>query len=643
MFMKFSCAAALLFAALLAPGPAGAQNVGLDREEIRNYDVRIEVERDGGVVVTEDIEVVALGYEIRRGIYRDIPVTGRGLAGFGGATFELLEASRDGGQEPYRIERSGNSLRIYLGDADVFLKPGIYRYRIAYRMSDQVRRFDGFDEIYWNATGNYWTFPIENVHVVVVPPPGAPVTQLAVYTGYFGQQGDDAEIGETRNGEPSFRTTRPLSAGEGVTVAVGWPPGHLDPETGMQRLNHWMERWGAYAAAAFALGTVLIYYMIAWHFVGRDPRSGTIVPVYNPQIPPSAMRFIERMGFDNTCFAAAIVDLAVRGHLKISADKSSQKLIALDGDDAKPVSEGEGKLFDKLFARNEEVTIARASSSRLNEAASALKAHFDRTFNSKYFHRNRLWFALGVVITVIGWVLSAVLSARQAETIFLALFPAIFSVVMGSTVYRAFVSLMESRRSGNVGAMIAGLVQAIFLSVMVMFMGVMYYTVGVEIGVVPFLALVGVGLLNVVFWHLLKAPTAIGRAALDEIEGTRLYLTVAEEDRLKFHNPPDRTPEHFHELLPYAIALDVETAWTDQFRSEIESARAKGDGNPYLQPSWYSSRGGRGFTNIGQLRSVGASLGGAFASATAPRSSGSGSSGGGSSGGGGGGGGGGGW
>ena len=70
MFMRFSCAAALLFAALLPPGQAGAQNVELNREEIRNYDVRIEVERDGGVVVTEDIEVVALGYP--RGVQRQL-------------------------------------------------------------------------------------------------------------------------------------------------------------------------------------------------------------------------------------------------------------------------------------------------------------------------------------------------------------------------------------------------------------------------------------------------------------------------------------------------------------------------------------------------------------------------------------------
>ena len=62
-----------------------------------------------------------------------------------------------------------------------------------------------------------------------------------------------------------------------------------------------------------------------------------------------------------------------------------------------------------------------------------------------------------------------------------------------------------------------------------------------------FMAIVAV---NIVFYHLLKAPTLAGRRLMDDIEGLNLYLGVAEKDRLNLLNPPDRTPAHFEALLP---------------------------------------------------------------------------------------------
>ncbi|MEJ8572405.1 DUF2207 domain-containing protein [Microbaculum marinum] len=646
--MRILVSALLVLAAALLPtalaSPAHAQDT-LTREVIRTYDVRIAVQQDGAVLVTEDIEVVALGREIRRGIYRDIPVGGVGLLGIGRPSFDLVQTLRDGRPEPSRIERSGGAVRIYLGDAGVFLEPGVYRYRIVYRMGDQVRRFDGVDEVYWNVTGNNWAFPIEQATAVVVPPPGAPVSQLAAYTGYRGEQGEDVVIGEARNGDPQFRTTRTLASGEGLTVAVGWPPGYVDPESGSQRLARWIERWGALAAAALTLGIVLIYYLVVWFLIGRDPPRGTIIPVYHPEMPPAAMRSVERMGFDYTCVAAAIISLAVKGHLKIREASKKQTLVALpDADARQPMSDGEAVLYDELFDTGEEIVIQRTSRSRLTAASNALRNHLRRTYDRIYFKRNFGWFVLGVVVTIFGWFASALISVRHVELLFLAIFPTVFAVVLGTVFVKAWRSVRDYRRSSSIVALVASIIQVGVIGFMVLSLGGFFIGIGTQMGLVPFLTLIVIALLNVVFWNLLKVRTAIGRKAMDEIEGTRLYLTVAEEDRLRFENPPDKTPEHFHEMLPYAIALDVETEWTDQFAAEIAAAHAAQGSDPYLKPSWYSGSRGSGFRDAGALRSVGASLGSAYGAATVTQSSGSsGSSGGGSSGGGGGGGGGGGW
>jgi len=128
---------------------------------------------------------------------------------------------------------------------------------------------------------------------------------------------------------------------------------------------------------------------------------------------------------------------------------------------------------------------------------------------------------------------------------------------------------------------------------------------------------------------------------MDELEGFRMYLSVAEADRLNLLNPPERTPELFERFLPYALALDVEQAWSESFADVLARAR-DAEGNPY-RPVWWVGGAYHAFHPEAFASSLGDSLATTIASsATAPGSS-SGFGGGGSSGGGGGGGGGGGW
>ena len=87
------------------------------------------------------------------------------------------------------------------------------------------------------------------------------------------------------------------------------------------------------------------------------------------------------------------------------------------------------------------------------------------------------------------------------------------------------------------------------------------------------------GFLNALFYHLLKAPTLSGRKIMDQIEGFKLYLSVAEKDRLNLLNPPEKTPALFEKYLPYALALDVENAWSEQFAEVL--ARAGTESQPY--------------------------------------------------------------
>jgi hypothetical protein len=156
-----------------------------------------------------------------------------------------------------------------------------------------------------------------------------------------------------------------------------------------------------------------------------------------------------------------------------------------------------------------------------------------------------------------------------------------------------------------------------------------------------FAAMAAILALDIVFYQLLKAPTPLGRKVMDRIEGFRLFLTVAEEERLALLHPPERTPELFERFLPHAMALDVEQEWGDQFEDVLAAAGA--GPSKRWSPTWYSGGGWRGLDVSGFSSGLGRGFSGAIASSSSAPGSSSGSSGGGSSGGGGGGGGGGGW
>jgi uncharacterized membrane protein len=137
--------------------------------------------------------------------------------------------------------------------------------------------------------------------------------------------------------------------------------------------------------------------------------------------------------------------------------------------------------------------------------------------------------------------------------------------------------------------------------------------------------------LGIISWRVAgmhSEPTATGAAAWAKVEGFKLFLNVAEKDRLAFHNPPERTPELFSKLLPYAVALKVEKAWARQFAG-IDVAPAVA--------GWYAGAALSNFSADSFTSDFSSNFGGAVSSNFA------GSSGTGGAGGGGGGGGGGGW
>ncbi len=628
----------LLVLLLLAPGPL------LAAERIISFHADIDVHADAAVDVTETITVRAEGRNIKRGIYRDLPTTyedtfGRRVR----VAYTHIGVLRDGNPEPFHQQGVSNGIRIYIGEKSRLLATGEYTYTLSYRTERQLGFFDAHDELYWNVTGNGWSFPIDEASASVRLPGTVPGTEvrLEAYTGRAGDKGQDFEAHLDFDSAAQFRTTRTLAGGEGLTIVVSWPKGHVLEPGGRQRMDWFLADNGGLVAGVAGLVILLLYYWLTWSRVGRDPQAGIVFPHYEPPkgYSPASMRYVQCMEYDNRVFSVALINLAVNGHLLIHDDDGDYVIEKVAGAGGK-LAAGESALLKRLFAGGNRLELKKTNHARIKSAIGAHSISLEADYEKRYFKTNAGYSILGVLIsvaTLAATVLASPSIAEMATAAFMLVWLSgwTFGVfTLSRAVVRAWTNL-----NGVVG--FAG---AVFITLFALpffggeIMGLIFLAKAAGVAVV--VILIAVIFVNWFSYELMKAPTRLGRKLLDKIEGFREYLVVAEKDELQFKHPPQKTPQLFERYLPYAMALDVEDVWGDKFSEVI--ARAQRDGS-YRQPHWYHGRS-FGHHSVGSFASsLGSSLSSTVSSSsTAPGSS-SGSGGGGSSGGGGGGGGGGGW
>ncbi len=629
----------LMLTGLLSALPATAQ------EKILNFESRLEIMVDGSMEVTETILVRAQGQRIKRGIYRDFPTRYKDKLGHKYIVdFDVLAVLKNDEPEPYHLESQSNGERVYIGSKDVILQHGIYKYTLKYRTNRQLGFFEDHDELYWNVTGNGWEFAMDRVSAEVVLPGHVSSDQLSTeaYTGY---QGDTARFyrARTHEGHAHFVTTQRLLPRQGLTIVVAWPKGIVREPSREEKIGYFFRDNLSLIVGLGGLGFVFLYYFLMWWAVGKDPEAGTIIPRYNPPkgLSPAAVRYIRRMGYDNRCFAVTVINLAVKRMLSITQTKSVYTLNKQD-DDNEFLFKEENKLYSMLPAA---IELKNKNHAKLRAAQRAVKKILALQSEKIHFIKNTKYMVFGVIGSFIVAIVMGITESIEATMamVFIMMWMGFWSVMVFSVGVNAWRQwkLLFSGTDSLITVMSALMLTIVFIPVLGgEVAGLVILGVATSVGVAIILVLLA--LTNYLFYRWLKAPTHAGRKLLDEIEGFRMFLSVTEQERLEFLHPPNKTPELFEKYLPYALALDVEQLWAEQFSEVLAQA---GQGGEAYQPVWY-----QGSFRSGNYGSMASSMASGFTSAiasasTAPGSSsgGSSSSGGGSSGGGGGGGGGGGW
>jgi len=627
-----------------------AQSLAGADERIIGFHSDITVHEDGWLTVTETIRVRAEGDRIKRGIYRDFPVLHRGRGWTAvRVPFDVSAVKRDGKGEAHHFESKGKYRRVYLGRSGVVLKPGIHTYTLSYRTARQVGFFDDHDELYWNVTGNEWDFAIDRASARITVPAGVPrsAIKLEAYTGPKGAKAGQYSASLDASGSAVFETTSPLGKHEGLTVVVSFPKGFVAEPTAWEKLEAFLGANSLVGVGALGLLAVLLYFAVAWYHIGRDPDKGVIIPLFEPpeDLSAAGMRYVLEMGFDQKCLTAAILNMAVKGYWTIEEADGDYALVRTEGADDAKLAREERKVARKLLGHGDAVDLDNANHTRFTNATTGLKQVLADEFEGRYFLSNLKWFVPGVILGVLTLVgVGAVSFLQQGQPVvgFLSIWLSIWSLGVWFLVRQVIKAWQAVRRGtgGRLGKTGAAVFITVFavpfcIAEVVVFSILVYMT---SIWLMPIL--LAIGILIVRFHHLLKRPTVEGRKVMDLIEGFRMYLATAEQDRLSAVHVPERTPAVFEACLPYAIALDVENEWAEQFADVLADAGVDEQG---YRPLWYHGAGFAALGAAGFASAVGGTLTSALSSASAAPGSSSGMGGGGSSGGGGGGGGGGGW
>jgi uncharacterized membrane protein YgcG len=345
------------------------------------------------------------------------------------------------------------------------------------------------------------------------------------------------------------------------------------------------------------------------------------------------------MSFDNGCFTAAIINLGVKGHLQIVEDDDYGTTLKKRSG-GKPLAPEEQTLMTRLFGTDNSVLLDNVNHVIIGGAKEGLDESLSKTYLGKLFANNFGWSGVGLLlgVLVVAAVFLALASGNQYALLWVAAITsgiAVIPMMIGAGL--TFVGWQRADRGK--GRLIGGVVLTTLVVAGAMI--AMWLSHPGMANLVLTGALLAVGAIAAIGFPLLQAPSRSGRKIMDQIEGFREYLAVAEEDRLNFVNPPEKTPELFERFLPYAVALDCQNAWGAKFAGVLAAAGAAA-----AATGWYV--GSRDWSNdpASFADHLGSDLSQTISSSsTAPGSSdgGGGSGGGGSSGGGGGGGGGGGW
>ena len=514
---------------------------------------------------------------------------------------------------------------------------------ILYKVHGAIGFYKDHDEFYWNLFTNY-DVPVKETTATVIIPQNVSNLLDYKYDLYVNDNRPDLQLKKYILPEEKDRihySISEVSPKISATILASWPKGFVS------HASYWKDyfnlHWGT--VIGFSLMFLsLIVALLYWYFKEKYPmKNMTIVPQYEPpeHLPPAMAEIVITENTTKRSWPATIVDLAVRGYIKIEEEdkttferffnKRSISFIAaiiVFGIVYSPGNSLGSKAFFLLFMPVSSVLIFFLYKdymfskdyfiTKTNKPVEDLKFYeksfFETLFfgstvfstrefrKAKYFERKNMSDGMKETKKLLYEELNKVqniykipiksFSGMNFEIIIRTILIIIFVIFI-------FISVGHSPEQTQMLAFALGIVFVF---------GVLFFSV---------------------FNPLLNEK---GIIAKEDWLGFKMYLETAERYRMQ-----NLTPDLFEKYLPYAMIFEVEKKWAKAFN------------NTLLQtPNWYVGRAGMASALVAShgvspgfsASSFTSSFSASFASSFSSSGAGGGRAGGGGAGGGGGGGGG---
>ncbi len=321
---------------------------------------------------------------------------------------------------------------------------------------------------------------------------------------------------------------------------------------------------------------LLVYYMLVWQRATPALRPRSVVTRYQPPagLAPAAVRYVW-MGGEGVCsggadarsLAAMLADLAYRKQLSIQTSAGEFALQRTPQAASSPLTGDEELVISRMLPSTQACGLEFDGRILYGPARFELEKALWHNLRDIYFTGNLRYRLVGIAATL-AWAFAdsfALASQWGSEKALptVALLGA--GIALGSL---AIDHLQDAPRLGFAGPWLrplapylvsAGLAVAAIVTFSHMENAAFAATAAAML------------VINLLFGTWLRAPTALGRQALEEIAGYRDFLQSVERPRLDALLAGDQCfTTGIDEHLGYIIALDVRDHWGDKLTAAID-------------------------------------------------------------------------
>lgn len=389
---------------------------------------------------------------------------------------------------------------------------------------------------------------------------------------------------------PKFSIGAVLS---GLVVAVYSLPalaadGRVPGDALWGSLSSWA---GGDAAAVGAMGlfVLTVFYAAVWLTVGNKRQRARVEYRHAPptDLPPAALRYVSRMGYDDHALVTAITSMAAKGYLYVEEKDRSLSLIRDEAPDH-VLSYEEAVLAAELFQDKSKVTLSWSNRRLLTRLKRLLRSSLSARYRKGYFRRNTAWGIVGLLISSLAMFGLFAFHFTQAPQSGAA--RSLVDLFLGAGL-AAFFPFMLWRERGRlfVGHKAAWPITMICAGGLAVILGLaMAHDALTSLRQMGFLfetaVIAGVFLVNGLVLPRLPAYSNRAWRVVDEVAGFRAALSSDNPDYFAIEDGP----RMFEVFLPYAIAVDEGAAWAARLADGYDAVPRADHVHATYAPVWYS-------------------------------------------------------